>query len=211
MLPGNIAYVALNSFGDNDRAAEKFEAAFTSIAQSNALILDVRNNGGGSSGIGWNILSFLTDKPFKVSGWRTRNYRPSFRAQERPQEAFGEASYERQANGSKLYAKPVVVLTSPWTASAAEDFCVAFDFMKRGKIIGEPIFGSTGQPLYFSLPSGGQARVCTKRDSYPDGREFVGKGVQPSVVVHPQVEDLRRERDTVLEVALDQIRKSIKE
>lgn len=42
----------------------------------------------------------------------------------------------------------VVVLTSPRTYSAAEDFASAFDVMRRGLIVGEPTGGSTGQPLF---------------------------------------------------------------
>jgi C-terminal processing protease CtpA/Prc len=77
----------------------------------------------------------------------------------------------------------------------------------RGKIAGEPTGGSTGQPLFFKLPGGGMARVCTKRDSYPDGRDFVGKGVQPQIIVHPTVSDVRAGRDPVLEAALRELRK----
>jgi carboxyl-terminal processing protease len=78
--------------------------------------------------------------------------------------------------------------------------------MKRGRIIGEPSGGSTGQPLPFNLPGGGWARVCTKRDTYPDGKEFVGRGVQPQAVVHPTVSDVRAGRDTALEAALRELR-----
>jgi carboxyl-terminal processing protease len=73
--------------------------------------------------------------------------------------------------------------------------------------VGEPTGGSTGQPLMFNLPGGGLARVCTKRDTYPDGREFVGVGIQPQVLVRPTVEDFRAGRDTVLEAALELLRK----
>jgi C-terminal processing protease CtpA/Prc len=100
-----------------------------------------------------------------------------------------------------------VVLTSVRSFSAAEDFAVAFDYAKRGTIIGEPTGGSTGQPLSFSLPGGGRARVCTKRDTYPDGKEFVGVGVQPQRVVHPTIADLRAGRDTVLEAALREVQR----
>jgi len=74
--------------------------------------------------------------------------------------------------------------------------------MKRGRIVGEPTGGSTGQPLSIALPGGGSFRICTKHDRYPDGKEFVGVGVQPQVVVHPSIEDFRAGRDTVLEAAL---------
>lgn len=208
MLPGDIAYVKLNTFVDN-RAAEMFESAFDEIAKSNSLIIDVRNNDGGNSDVGWRVLSFLTDKPFKTSIWSTRQYRPAFRAWARAQIPYGKEASAYPPNSKKLYAKPVIVLTSPRTFSAAEDFLVAYVTMKRGLIIGEPTGGSTGQPLYFTLPGGGGAVVCSKRDKFPDGSDFVGKGVLPDIVVHPTIADFRAKRDTVLEAALKKLKEQV--
>ncbi|GAB4010073.1 hypothetical protein GCM10028808_20150 [Spirosoma migulaei] len=203
ILPGNVAYVQLNNF-ENDQALNGFKAAFDSIATTNALILDVRQNGGGDSGYGWNVLGYLTDKSMQTGSYSSRIYSPLRRARGEtvvfePVES-GDGGWP--ANGKKLYTKPVVVLTSGRTFSAAEDFAVVFDAMKRGTIIGEPTGGSTGQPLAFSLPGGVMARVCTKRDMYPDGTEWNAKGIQPAVLVKPTAADWQAGRDTVLETAL---------
>ncbi len=205
MLPNKVAYVALNEFGSS-KAADEFEKDFDDIAQSDALIIDIRNNGGGNSGVGYRVLATVTDKPFKSSRWSTRDYKPTYRAWGRSQGDFiGEAD-EVPANGSKLYTKPVVVLTSARTFSAAEDFAVAFDYMKRGMIVGEATGGSTGQPLMFKLPGGGSARVCTKRDTYPDGKVFVGVGIQPNIRVQQSAADFRDGKDTVLDAALQSLK-----
>lgn len=204
MLPGNVAYVRILHFGDRS-AADAFEAHFDEIAKADGLVIDVRENGGGNSGEGYRLLSRLTDKPFRTSRWRTREYLPTYRAWSRPEGVHAEDAGEIPPDGKRLYTGPVMVLTSARTYSAAEDFVVAFDAMKRGRIVGEVTGGSTGQPLVFDLPGGGKSRICTKRDSYPDGREFVGVGVQPQVVVHPRVADLRAGRDTVLQAALKQL------
>ncbi|WP_461125936.1 S41 family peptidase [Spirosoma aerophilum] len=203
LLPGNVAYVQLNSF-DNSKALDGFKAAFDSIATSNALILDIRQNGGGDSGYGWNVLGYLTDKPMKTGSYSARLYSPLRRARGEGVvfEPVQTDDSGWPANGKKLYTKPVVVLTSGQTFSAAEDFAVVFDAMKRGTIIGEPTGGSTGQPLFFALPGGVTARVCTKRDMYPDGTEWNAKGIQPQVLVKPTVADWKAGRDTVLEAAL---------
>jgi carboxyl-terminal processing protease len=206
LLSGNVAYVALNAF-DDVTAAEMFEAKYDEISKADAIIFDVRNNGGGSSGVGYRVLAHLTDKPFKGSSWYTRQYRPTFRAWERTQETYGREAGDIAPNGKRLYRKPVIVLTSPRTYSAAEDFAVAFISMKRGIIMGEPTGGSTGQPLFFELPGGGSARVCTKRDRFADGADFVGKGIQPDKLVSPTIADFRAGRDTTLEAALDVLKK----
>jgi carboxyl-terminal processing protease len=207
MLPENIAYVSLTSFG-SDMAADEFEKHFDELAKASSIVLDVRDNGGGSSGVGWRVLSMLTDKPFPTGRYRFRLYVPTHRAWGTELEWMDTYGDEVEPHGKKHYAKPVAVLSGPRTFSAAEDFLVAFEAMKRGKIIGEASGGSTGQPLVFSLPGGGSARVCTKQDMYPDGRTWVGKGIQPDVMVKMKADDLRAGRDTVLEAALAELKKS---
>jgi len=208
MLPGNIAYVALNGFGD-DAAAKAFLAAFDRIAAASALIIDVRNNGGGNSDVGYRVLATLADKPFQTSRWETRDYRPAYRAWQRTMPNYSEAASSVPPDGAHQYRKPVAVLSSSATYSAAEDFLVAFDGMQRGTIIGEPSGGSTGQPLFFRLPGGGSARVCTKADTYADGRQWVGKGIQPALKVAPSVADVQAGRDTVLEAAVAALNKQL--
>lgn len=202
LLPSNIGYVALNSF-ENDNAWRGFEAAYDSMATTDALILDVRRNGGGDSGYGWNILGYLTDTIFQASSYTSRRYSPLRRAQG---EGIRFDSLEQvtwSPQGKSVYTKPVVMLISGRTFSAAEDMVVAFDAMQRGTLIGETTGGSTGQPLVFSVPGGVMARVCAKRDTYPDGQEWVGTGLAPDIEVHPKVADLQAGRDTVLEAALE--------
>ncbi len=205
LLPGNIAYVALNSFGD-ETAAKEYLKNFNEISKAKAIIFDVRTNGGGSSNVGYQVLATITDKDFATSRAETRDYKPSYRAWGRKENNFVFDAYRQSANPQLQFKGQVIVLTSAQTYSAAEDFTVAFDTMKRGTIIGEATGGSTGQPLMIDLPGGGSARICTKKDSYADGKPFVGVGIQPQIVVHPSLADFRANRDTVLEAALKQIK-----
>ncbi len=119
----------------------------------------------------------------------------------------GSADETYQAKHEAVFAGPVAVLTGPQTFSAAEDFTVAFNLMKRGIVVGEATGGSTGQPLFFDLPGGGKARICVKRDVYPDGSAFVGKGVMPDVEVRRTVASLRAGTDPVLDRAIAELRK----
>lgn len=204
MLPGDVAYVSLNSFEDNS-AADAWMAAFEEIAKSSGLVIDVRRNGGGNGGVGYKILSTLDNKAFLTSRWATRDYKPAWRAWRKEMPMYAEAPDAVQPDPARHYSKPVLVLTSAATFSAAEDFVVAFDGMERGTLVGEATGGSTGSPLMIKLPGGGSARICTKQDSYPDGRAFVGVGVLPQHIVKPTVDGLRAGRDEVLEAALAQL------
>lgn len=208
MLPGGIAHVCLNSFGD-DTAAKQYIAAFPEIAKAKALIFDVRNNGGGSSMVGYRVLATLTHQPIVTSAWSTHDYKPTFRAWGRVVGEYRGEPDVMPSDDAHHFSGPVIVLTSGATYSAAEDFSVAFDVMKRGLILGEPTGGSTGQPLMFKLPGGGSARVCSKRDTYPDGKAFVGVGVQPGKLVRPTVADFRAGKDTVLLAAQAEAMKAL--
>lgn len=204
-LGDDILRVDLRSF-DTPQVAEEWLAHWDEIAAAKGLILDLRDNGGGNSGHGYRILSTLIDRPSATSVWRTRLYRPSFRAWGNAEGWYVSDPGSLEPDAEHHFAGPVVVLIGPRTYSAAEDFAVAFDVADRGPMLGEPTGGSTGQPLMFALPGGGQARVCSKRDTYPDGREFVGVGVLPDRVVPATVADVRAGRDPVLEAAIEAIR-----
>ncbi len=206
LLKGNIAYVALNSFG-TDSAEMAFIKNYPEIAKASAIIFDVRNNGGGSTE--WNIIRYLINKTSPpLHSWYTRDYKPSYRAWNHLQKVYGETDAILTPAVKNAYTGPVIVLTSSRTFSAAEDFAAAFKSLHRGSIIGQPTGGSTGQPLMISLPGNGSARICTKRDRLGNGEDFVGKGIQPDVFVEPTVSDVRKGVDTELEAALNTLQKS---
>ena len=69
--------------------------------------------------------------------------------------------------------------------------------------MGEKTYGSTGQPFVSDLPGGGFAIVCTKKDVFKDGREFVGYGIVPHITVKRTLQDYYDQRDAVLEKALE--------
>lgn len=202
MLPGGIAHVLLNSF-DSDQAARDFESHRDEILGARGVIFDIRENGGGNSSVGHRILEHFNAEERVVSRWTTRQYRAAYRAWKRPHGVAGGAV--SLAASASPYTRPVVLLTSARTYSAAEDFAVAFRAIGAGRIVGETTGGSTGQPVSFSLPGGGTARVCAKRDTFADGTEFVGVGVKPDVVVEPQRADIAAGRDRVLEKAIAMI------
>ena len=105
---------------------------------------------------------------------------------------------------------PTVLLMGHNTASAAEDFLIYADNQKHMTKIGENSFGSTGQPFVFDIPGGGSARICTKKDTYPDGREFVGYGRKPDIIVKRTLNDYLTKKDPVVEKAVEHLKQKLK-
>ncbi|WP_162847182.1 S41 family peptidase [Mucilaginibacter gracilis] len=200
---GNIGYLTVNNFED-EKIMTRFDSLYTRIIKTKGLIIDIRNNGGGDSYIGYHIIASLVNKPFKSSAARIPRYisLPGVSSQW----SFSSAG-DIDPNGKQYYDKPVVVLIGARTFSAAEDFTVAFDYIKRGKLIGQATGGSTGQPISFNLPGGGSARVCGKHDTYPDGKEFVGIGIQPDIIVDKTIKDIMAGKDAELQKALEVLNK----
>ena len=199
---GQIGYLTLNNF-EEQTIMTQFDSLYIQIAKTKGLIIDIRYNGGGNNEIGYHILESLTNQPFETSYYKIPRYLPESNGIQWNE----NTSSKWPVNSKKQYDKPVVVLISARTFSAAEDFTVAFDFMKRGKLIGQATGGSTGQPLNFSLPGGGFARICTRHDTYPNGKEFIGIGIIPDIVVKKTIKDLRSGTDMAKEIALQLLNK----
>jgi C-terminal processing protease CtpA/Prc len=209
MRDDGIAVVTLGSFG-NFEVAKAFIDDFSKISSAKALILDVRTNGGGSGNVGFEILRTLANGSFTAARATVRNYRAASRIHNNVNKEYTYPQLTISPNPTLHFNGPVVVLAGGQTFSAAEDFVVAFKNMKRGKVIGGLTAGSTGQPLGFTLPGGGEARVCTKNDSFPDGTAFVGTGIVPDITSFQTLKDLRQKTDTVLERAVAELTAQMK-
>ena len=203
----NIAHLKINDF-ENEKYKEIFDSLYVKILPTKALIIDLRNNGGGDSGQGFYILSHLIERNAYGAKSKTKQYIPTLKAWEQP-EMWMEFSPDiiKPIEGKQKYLKPVVLLMSAKTYSAAEDLTVAFDVAKRGIKIGQATGGSTGQPLFFDLTKNGFARICTKKDTYPDGKEFIGIGIKPDVEVKETVLSIQEHKDPTLEKAIESLTK----
>jgi carboxyl-terminal processing protease len=204
-LPGNIAYVALNTFNSED-VQKELEKHYPEIRTSDGLILDVRENDGGSGLIAYNILGYLTDKEFPLPPWKSRQYVATLRVWGTPGGWYEAKPQTWQGRPNDFFSKPVVMLIGPRSLSATDVFAAGFQTMKRGKLIGEPTGGSTGDPLAFALPGGGSGRVATSTDLGPS---LIGKGVLPDVPAPRTAKDFLAGRDAALEAAVAELRATL--
>lgn len=105
-----------------------------------------------------------------------------------------------------LYDGPVILLTSRNTISAAEDFTAMFRSSGRALLLGTPTHGSTGTPFLCRLRCGGHARICSVGYRLLDGTEFIGRGIQPDILLEMTGTEYFQGRDTVLEEAVRRLK-----
>lgn len=221
----DIAYLALNTFA-KDTVVKVFKTFLPELKKAKSLIIDLRKNEGGNTNIGAEILSYFTDEDTLIgSKWKTRisnsyfksngyNLRNSKTLDEEEKtyvshyknESWlegGTMKFENKSDPQNRLRMPLAVLTGPYTVSAGEDFLIMLEGIKDRAIrIGQKTSGSSGQRLGFRIPDGGSFFICTKNDTYPDGRKFVGIGILPDIESEPDIEDIIKERDVILDRAI---------
>jgi hypothetical protein len=192
-LRPNIGYVKFDMFADPAICARTASAAMNFVADSDTLILDLRDNNGGRGGMVEFIASYLFAERTHLND--------IFR---RPENATNESWTLPHVPGKKFIGKPVFVLASKRTFSAAEDLCYVLKNLQRATLIGEAT-GGGAHPIEFKriddqfsvvVPTGRSISPITKAD-------WEGTGVEPDVKV-PADQAL----DVALELAAEEISKN---
>jgi hypothetical protein len=131
IFPGNIGYFKFDGFSYDTNAYEPAIGAMGFLAGSDALIIDLRANGGGSPEMVQFLCSYLLDNPSKLLN--------SFSYKD-PEKLTQYWSYT-YLPGRRLNEVDLYVLTSRQTFSAAEEFAYNLKNLKRAVIIGETTGG----------------------------------------------------------------------
>ena len=172
-LDGNIGYIKFNMFAPVDICGPKAADAFATLGDVDAVIFDLRDNGGGQPEMVSYVASWLFAKRTHLND-----------IYERKDNKTNQFWTTPDVPGKKLSTQPVYVLTSARTFSGAEEFCYDLQNTKRATIVGEVTGGGAhptrGERLddhfMIGVPFARAINPVTKTD-------WEGKGIQPEVKV----------------------------
>jgi hypothetical protein len=172
-LPGNVGYIELRGFGMTEFTGPAYTAAMSLMAGTNALILDLRRNGGGSP----ESVAYLMSHFFPLGD---RRHLVDFynRSSDTTQQIWLVPTVAQR------YDKPVYVLTSARTFSGGEDCAYGFQAQKRGTLVGETTGGGSNPVGWFSVGHGIVVAIPTSRvTNFVTKTNWEHVGVKPDIAV----------------------------
>jgi hypothetical protein len=173
-LAGNVGYLDLRAFNDAKWAGETAIGAMRFLANSDAVIIDLRWNGGGSPSMIQLISSYFFDEPVHLNSFYIRD-------EDRIKQFWTHSHVE----GSRMTDVDLYVLTSPRTFSAAEEFTYNMKNLERATIVGETTGGGAHPvrrvafpdlKVSMSLPFGRAINPIS-------GTNWEGTGIEPHMEV----------------------------
>ncbi|MDD4379696.1 MAG: S41 family peptidase [Dysgonamonadaceae bacterium] len=192
ILEDNIGYVYYGSFS-NDVSDSGLSYILSRMAICKGIIIDVRDNGGGSLVNVERIASrFFNEKT--LIGYISHKIGPGH-------DDFSplKPKYIDSYKGIR-YQKPVVVLTNRGCYSATNEFVSTMKYAPNVTIVGDKTGGGSGLPFSSELPNGWSVRfsACPMFNAEKDHIEF---GVDPDVEVMMLPADSEKKIDTIIERA----------
>src|SRR5215207_3971814 len=194
-LPGNIGYVEFRGFFDPEGGAETVASVFNFLSNTDAIIFDLRKNGGGDPKMVALICSYLFGaEPVHLNDLHWRDGKG---------ERVEEFWTLKEVAGRRYTGKDVYVLTSGRTFSGAEEFTYNLKNLKRATIIGETTGGGAHPGGGFRISEHFGAFIPTGRAVSPvTETNWEGTGVEPDVKV-PADQALRTAQVLALKKAVE--------
>lgn len=201
-----LVVIRIPSF-DDPKYEETAIAAIRGVENAHPILLNLRDNSGGSPPS--NLLSAIMTKPCRGTLVSTPMTIANSDASKSFHGGIPALPTTMMQSGPDItlpcpdaWKGKIALLIDSGSASACEDFVLRFKDGERGLVLGEPSFGSTGQPYFVNFTEFGMSfRVSSKREYFPDGRQLEGVGVTPDKSIPLTRHELRSGADTQLELA----------
>jgi hypothetical protein len=197
-----VGYVHYRSFGSGVRAKD-MSYVIEAFKNHKGLIIDVRNNGGGSLSNVFTIADRLTDRRLPVAEEQIKSGpgHEDFSAK--------ETLYLEPPEGASTFTKPIYVLTNGKCYSATNYFVAVVRELPHVTILGAKTGGGGGIPSYTILSNGWQLRVSSSRlfvldhsGAMSEDERNVEGGIDPDVPVTSPEAELANGQDRILDEAI---------
>ena len=164
------------------------------------LIIDVRNNGGGSVSNAFTIANRFATEKTKVADWYYKNgaeHDDFTQAEEKFIEFKGDEDYK--------FKKPIVILINRSSYSSANFFASMMSFLPNVTLMGDQTGGGGGLPINNELPNGWRFRFSASRTIDANGHN-IEFGITPDIAIALDSTELANGRDNLIEEAINFIR-----
>lgn len=198
ILEDNVGYLYYGSFS-NDVSNSSLDQILTKMALCSGLIIDVRNNGGGSLTNVDKIASRFFNERTHI-GYISHKIGPGHNDFSEQHPKYVESSNRVR------YLKPVIVLTNRGCYSATNEFVSIMKYAPQTTIIGDKTGGGSGLPFSSELPNGWSIRFSTS-PMFNAEKEHIEFGVEPDIYISMLKEDMDENRDTIIEKARDLLKR----
>ncbi len=191
-LDDNVGYARCESF-ENAIGDGNLDDMFLYFAPCNALIIDVRNNGGGQLTTAEKFAARFTNKEILVGYMQHKTGTGH--------SDFSKMKEQKLKPSSGLrWQKPVYVLTNRSVYSAANEFVKYMKCCPNVLVVGDKTGGGAGMPFSSELPNGWSIRfsACPMYDKDGNSTEF---GIEPDYKVMLTDDDTASGKDTIIEFA----------
>jgi carboxyl-terminal processing protease len=194
-LPSGFGYIRFDEF--HPSLVHTFKSALESFRDAPGLVLDLRRNRGGDGASLGAIAGYFFDRK---TVFERRMSRKQVSASERDGRHTEETIVRVGRGGEQVYAGPVVILLSEFSASATEVFAAGMQDSGRATLLGSQTCGCVlGITHDRVMKGGGVLEISEILWFSPKGRKLEGEGVIPDRIIVPTIASLSANRDIVLE------------
>ncbi len=187
VVSDNIGYIQFTSF--DETTAEDFKNKFEELEKQNikALIIDLRDNGGGIVDEALDIADYVTDKDSVLLYEVDKN---------------GNETVKKSTK-SPIINMPIIILTNENTASASEILAGALKDLGKAKTVGSKTYGKGVIQQILSLTDGSGLKITIEEYQTPNKNKINKVGIEPDVEVKLDTEN---NVDTQLQKAIEMLK-----
>ncbi len=194
----SIGYIRYESFGQSV-SDDDLDYVLKRMEDTKGLIIDVRDNGGGSMATIFKIMNRFVDKRVQIGNMQTKNG-----------SAYNDFTkpvplYIQPKKGKVQYLKPIVVLINRSCYSATTHFAAFMSLLPNVTLVGDRAGGGGGLPISRDLPNGWQYRFSATMQTLPDGTQ-IESGFDPDIPVTTGPKEELEGKDAIIEKAKEVIK-----